>query len=162
MCFVATFICSMILIFLWDQGSHSASFGSSIGVLVLIFIFRFAISVEYTTFYVYFNELFPTQVRVLGTGLVSMMAGVIITVAPTILQACINTKFPVMIIFAALSALSCGLSALLPETLHVDLHDEIEELRDIKPEPKTDSSVSFITNQGEEGKRDSNIGQINP
>ena len=54
-CFAITFACSIILIFVWDQGSDNASLGSSIGVLVLIFIFRFAITIEYTTFYIYFN-----------------------------------------------------------------------------------------------------------
>jgi hypothetical protein len=81
-CFLTTFLCSMVLIFLWDQGSEKVDIGSSIGVLTLIFIFRFAISIEYTFFYVYFNEIYPTQVRVLGTSLVSLMGGAMVTVAP--------------------------------------------------------------------------------
>ncbi len=83
-CFALTFICSLILTFIWKQGQtdEAPDIGSSIGVLSLIFIFRFAISVEYTYFYVYFNELYPTQVRVLGTSLVSTMGGVMVTIAP--------------------------------------------------------------------------------
>lgn len=86
-CFSGTFLCSLILIFLWKQGdSDNQDIGNSIGVLALIFIFRFAISLEYTYFYVYFNELFPTQIRVLGTGLVSTMGGVMVTLAPIIIE----------------------------------------------------------------------------
>ena len=54
-CFAATFLCSAVLTFMWDQEDEDPDIGKSIGVLVFIFIFRFAISVEYTFFYVYFN-----------------------------------------------------------------------------------------------------------
>ena len=81
-CFATTLLCSIVLIFIWDQGNDNASIAGSIGVLVLIFVFRFAISLEYTVFYIYFNEVYPTQIRVLGTGLVSTMGGVMVTVAP--------------------------------------------------------------------------------
>ena len=80
----------------------------------MIFIFRFAISLEYTYFYVYFNELYPTQIRVLGTGLVATMGGVTVTLAPIIIQLCIDGGFPIMIIFAVLSAVSGFLSSRLP------------------------------------------------
>jgi len=113
-CFAATFICSMVLIFIWQQDDDDPSIGSSIGVLVLIFIFRFAISLEYTVFYIYFNEVYPTQIRVLGTGLVSTMGGVMVTLAPIIIQICISGGFPIMILFAVLSALSIFLSYHLP------------------------------------------------
>ena len=113
-CFAATFICSVVLIFIWDQGNDNASIAGSIGVLVLIFVFRFAISLEYTVFYIYFNEVYPTQIRVLGTGLVSTMGGVMVTVAPEIIQACISGGFPIMILFAVLSGISIFLSSRLP------------------------------------------------
>lgn len=54
-CFAATFVCSTVLIFMWNQEDENPDIGKSIGVLVFIFIFRFAISLEYTFFYVYFN-----------------------------------------------------------------------------------------------------------
>lgn len=47
-CFALTFLCSVILIFVWKQGDNSdgaGDIGSNIFVLVLIFLFRFAISV---------------------------------------------------------------------------------------------------------------------
>ena len=115
-CFALTLACSGVLTFLWKQGDKedSVDIWSDIGVLILIFAFRFAISVEYTYFYVYFNELYPTQVRVLGTGLVSTMGGVMVTVAPTIIDLCITNGFPIMILFAVLSAISGVFSGQLP------------------------------------------------
>jgi hypothetical protein len=85
---------------------------------VFIFIFRFAVSVEYTFFYVYYNELYPTQIRVIGTSMVSVMGGAMVTIAPEIIDGCIHGGFPIMIIFAILSAFSAICSYKLPETLH--------------------------------------------
>lgn len=62
----------------------------------------------------YYNELYPTQVRVLGTGLVSLMGGVMVTVAPQIIDLCISSEFPIMILFAILSGLSGLFSSRLP------------------------------------------------
>jgi len=126
-CFITTFVCSFVLIFLWDQGSKTTpDIGSSIGVLIFIFIFRFAISVEYTFFYVYFNELYPTQVRVLGTGLVSLCGGIMVTVAPEIIDSCIEGGFPIMILFAVLSIFCVFFSYRLPETFQKTPPDVIE------------------------------------
>jgi len=114
-CFTTTLICSFTLIFIWDQSSNTTpDIGSSIGVLILIFIFRFAITVEFTFFCVYFNELYPTQVRVLGTGLVSLIGGIMITVAPIIIESCISGDFPIMILFAVLSFFCLFFSTCLP------------------------------------------------
>jgi hypothetical protein len=116
--------------------------------LALIFIFRFAVSLEYTFFYVYFNELYPTQIRVIGTSLVSVMGGVMVTIAPEIIDACIGSGFPVMILFTVLSALSAVCSRKLPETLHRVPSDVIEELRvdssSIITNPETDSGLGEV------------------
>ena len=62
-------VCAILLFFAWDQGSsRNQSFVTSIFVLVLVFIFRFVVTVVYTYLFVYIVKLFPTQVRVLGTG----------------------------------------------------------------------------------------------
>jgi hypothetical protein len=60
------------------------------------------------------------------------MGGAMVTVASFIISGCIDSGFPIMIIFAVLSALSAFFSSLLPETLHAEPHDEIEELRDVE------------------------------
>jgi MFS transporter, putative metabolite:H+ symporter len=128
-CFAATFVCSAILTFMWNQEEENPAIGESIGVLAFIFLFRFAISLEYTFFYVYFNELYPTQVRVIGTSMVSVMGGIMVTIAPEIIDGCIHSGFPIMILFAVLSALSAACSYKLPETLHKVPADVVEELR---------------------------------
>lgn len=57
--------------------------------MALIFIFRYAITLEYTIFYVYINELYPTQVRVLGMGLIAMAGGFVVTTVPESIDLCI-------------------------------------------------------------------------
>lgn len=66
-CFSLSFVCSFALIFLWTgqvEIQSSSDIAANVGVLVLVFLFRFAITVEYTFFIIYYNELYPTQVRV--------------------------------------------------------------------------------------------------
>lgn len=113
-CFGITFVCSIILLFLWNQDDENPDIGSSIGVLIFIFIFRFAISVQYTFFYIYFNELYPTQIRVIGTSLVSVMGGIIVTLAPEIIDFFLQRSYPIMILFAVFSGLGVILSKMLP------------------------------------------------
>jgi hypothetical protein len=60
------------------------------------------------------------------------MGGVMVTVAPEILDTCISKGFPVMVLFVILSGLSGLLSSRLPETLQKTPPDEIEELRLLK------------------------------
>lgn len=147
-CFAATFVCSVILTFIWNQGDQNPDVASSIGVLALIFVFRFAISLEYTFFYVYFNECYPTQIRVIGTSLVSVMGGIVVTIAPEIIDACISGGFPIMILFAVLSGLSALCSYKLPETFQKTPPDVIQELRIAISNPSLitnpEDSVSYL------------------
>lgn len=114
-CMATTAVCSGVLIFIWKQDQDEAGdIGSNIGVLALIFIFRFAISTEYTFFYVYFNEVYPTQIRVIGTGLVSTMGAAMVTVASIIIDSCIHAGIPVMAIFAGLSIITILVFTRLP------------------------------------------------
>jgi MFS family permease len=83
-CFAVAAACQILLIFVWNQGA-TANFSStyeSCLLMLLIFVFRFAISVEYAFFFVYVNELFPTQVRVLGLNFVSVIGAVFVTIFP--------------------------------------------------------------------------------
>ena len=88
------------------------------------------IATEYTFFYVYFNEVYPTQIRVLGTSLVSLMGATVVTVAPEIIDGCIQGGFPIMILFAILSGISMICSWKLPETLNITPPEIIQELRE--------------------------------
>lgn len=57
------------------------------------------------------------------------MGGVMATVIPQIIGACESGSFPIMIIFAILSALSGVVSYRLPETYERTPSDVIQELR---------------------------------
>ena len=87
---------------------------NSIVVIVLFFVFRFAICLEYATFFIYFNELYPTQVRVLGTSLVSSIGGIMAIIAPLLLEYCFQVGFPVMVIFTFMSVFCLYYSKQLP------------------------------------------------
>lgn len=113
-CFGLSSICAIILVFIWDQAEENPTLGNSIAVLVLIFIFRFAVTLEYTFFCVYLNELYPTQIRVIGTSLVELIGSLMVSSAPEILDGCLNSGFPVMILFSAFSILSIIFSKQLP------------------------------------------------
>ena len=130
-CYSVTLVCSFLLLFIWDQGSaEEKPLGNSILVLFLVFVFRFAITIEFTVFYVYFIELYPTQTRVLGTGFVSTLGALAITFAPIILHFCIFKNIPIMALCIFMSAISIYLSKLLPETLGQIPPEIIPELMD--------------------------------
>jgi hypothetical protein len=101
---------------MWNQGAkeETADLKGSIEILAFIFLFRFAITIEFTYFFVYFNELYPTQIRVMGTSVIALMSGVMMIVVPFAIDLCIEGGISIMIIFAAMSAVSMLLSAMLP------------------------------------------------
>ena len=61
----------------------------------------------------YITELFPTQARVVGYSLVTVLGGITIAVSDLLITLANNSGFSVMILFAAFSLLSllvsCGL-----------------------------------------------------
>ena len=116
--FLTSFICTTILFFIWDQSkTKKVDFLNSLGVIIVVFVFRFVISLEVTIFWTYQNECFPTQVRVLGSSLLQSIGGLTVTIAPILIELCIRNNFPVMLIFASLSIICMVLSKRLPETL---------------------------------------------
>ena len=117
-CFGITGICALVLIFVWDQGGDDTETDATeqIIILVLIFLFELAISVEFTIFYVYENEIYPTQARVIGTSIVSLVGEGVVVLASEILDFCFEKDFPVMIIFASLAGLCLIIKFQMPET----------------------------------------------
>lgn len=116
-CFGLTGVCSVILIFTWKQrGEEESTAAEQLIVLILIFLFSLSISIEFTIFYVYQNELFPTQARLIGTSVVSLVGEGVVIFGSEIIDLCLENGFPVMIIFASLSSLCIFVSFLLPET----------------------------------------------
>jgi hypothetical protein len=82
-CFGCTLLSSVALIFLWDQSEETEStLATDIAILILLFLFQLSIAKQYSVFYVFANEAFPTQARVIAISLVSLMGGLMATVTP--------------------------------------------------------------------------------
>ena len=95
--FGCTFICAIILLFIWSPGAEEkVDIGANLGTLAVIFLFRFFITVEYISFLVYQQELYPTQIRIVGTGLVCISGGVIIMTNPLIISFCNSIGLHIM------------------------------------------------------------------
>lgn len=75
---------------------------------------QFSVSTEFASFYVYFNEIYPAQVRVLGTGLVAASSGILYTFSQKLIEICYSYDFKVMIVITALAAACLICSYLLP------------------------------------------------
>jgi hypothetical protein len=89
-CFGCTLMSSVALIFLWDQNEEAeASLAVNIIILVLLFLFQLAIAKQYSVFYVFSNEVFPTQARVISMSLISLMGGLMTTVTAKVVGVCL-------------------------------------------------------------------------
>lgn len=88
-------------------------------------------SLEFTAFLVYINELYPTQIRVIGTNFIIIAGGLMVTIAPEIIDICIMLGFPLMLVFAICSALAIYASSQLPETYQVRPPDVIREVKEV-------------------------------
>jgi hypothetical protein len=105
-CFGCTLLSSVALIFLWDQSEETEStLATDIAILILLFLFQLAIAKQYSVFYVFANEAFPTQARVIAISLVSLMGGLMATVTPKVVGLCLENNFPVMVVFSVMSGL---------------------------------------------------------
>lgn len=90
-CFGCGLVTSIILLFLWDQNDDSLDLehlGVPIIVLALIFINQLAISVQFTVFFIYLNEVYPTQARVIGMSTVSFFGAITTTANPLLIGVC--------------------------------------------------------------------------
>lgn len=113
--FSIVFVCSFILIFIWDQNNQSVTnVEANIFVLLLVFILEFAVTTEFNFFVIYITELYPTQVRVIGNGLVQIFGSAVLLVAEQIISGCFNSGFRIMILFALMGGLSVVSSVFLP------------------------------------------------
>jgi hypothetical protein len=86
-------------------------------ILAILFIITFCVSAEYTYFYVYLTELYPTQVRVIGLSLVTFSGAITLAVSQYIIDSCLSSGFNVMIVFSLFALVSLVASFFLPETL---------------------------------------------
>lgn len=83
-------------------------------MLLLVFVLEFAVTTEFNFFVIYITELYPTQVRVIGNGLVQIFGSAVLLVAEQIISGCFSSGFRIMILFALMAGLSVVCSAFLP------------------------------------------------
>jgi hypothetical protein len=81
--------------------------------LVLIFIFRAAVSLYFCIFYLYVNELYPSRVSGIGLGIISAVGIIATTISPIVLGILKRNDFNIMIIFCAFGVLAMGLTNLM-------------------------------------------------
>ena len=128
--------CSLLLLFLWDQsGKQPGGRLTNILVLFFIFVIEFAISNEFNFYCVYLNEVLPTQVRIIGIGFIKTFGAAMVMSTPAIINWCISSGFPLMIIFGVLAGFSAWCSFILPETLGKRPAEVIDELKEEKSLP---------------------------
>ena len=113
--FAIVMLCSFILIFVWHQDeTEVAHLGESIFVLIFLFLIELTISNAFNNYAVYLNELYPTQIRLVGIAFVKMFGAITTMVSSQIIHACISSGFRIMILFTILAGISIFLYYLLP------------------------------------------------
>ena len=82
--------------------------------MVVLIIINLVISIEFSFLEVYTTELFPSQVRVIGFGLIVVLGASGVSASEFIINACINNGFSVMILFSIIAFISIIASLFLP------------------------------------------------
>lgn len=113
-CFGCTLISATTLIFVWDQNSNDSNISKNLVILVLVFLLQFAITKQYCIYYVYLNEVVPTQARMISVSLVGLTGGLASTSASGVIGICLDNGFPVMVVFAILSGVCILIVIYLP------------------------------------------------
>ena len=107
--------CSIVLIFVWDQNAtSSSSTANSVLTLMFMFLVVLVVSSAFTFYAVYLNELFPTQVRIVGIGFIKSWGALTGMASSEIISACFNSGFKIMILFAILAGISMIITWALP------------------------------------------------
>jgi len=84
--------------------------------LALIFIFRFAISMEFALMNVYQTELYPTRIRNISGGVLGVFGTVASTTSPLIMGAVTRAKINPFIVFTIMGLLAIAAYSFSPET----------------------------------------------
>ena len=110
-------LCALLLVFIWDQNKEEVTdIWSNIAVLAVVFLNQFVVVAEFNFFLVYINELYPTQVRIIGIGFIKIFGGLSQTLAALLISLCLRNNFRIMIIFSTLAGVCVVCSRFLPET----------------------------------------------
>ena len=105
-------ICSIALIFIWDQNAKQVQNG--VIVLILLFFIELVVSNAFNFYAIYLNELYPNQIRIVAIGFIKTFGSITPMVSAFIIDACLDSGFPIMLLFAILAAVSIVLSWILP------------------------------------------------
>jgi hypothetical protein len=115
--FAIIMACSTVLIFIWDQDETEVTdIGSNMVTLIFLFFIELTVSNAFNFYSIYLNELFPTQVRIIGVGFIKTFGSLTVTFSGQLISACLNGGFKIMILFAILAGICGILSWMLPET----------------------------------------------
>jgi hypothetical protein len=82
--------------------------------LVLIFIFRFAISMEFALMNVYQNELYPIRIRIIATGVLGVFGTIASTTNPIIMGVITRSGINHFILFTIMGFLAIGAYSVSP------------------------------------------------
>jgi sugar phosphate permease len=110
-------VISGILIFLTKPADCNNSCSIIYVQLVLIFIFRFLISMEFALVNIYQTELYPIRVRNIAVGVLGVFGTISSTVAPLLMGVLTRSNINHFILFAAMGVLATGSFTFAPETL---------------------------------------------
>ena len=91
---------SIGLTFVWDQNNYKPiSLEDSIWVLVLLFLFMFAITAELCFFALQLYEIYPTQVRIVGSSVAWACGTTILTFLQLLISFFLNSGISIMAFF---------------------------------------------------------------
>lgn len=84
--------------------------------MVIVFVMRFAVSMEFQVFLIYVNELYPTQIVGMGLSYVSALGTLPNVFIPELINVSDRHGINIMIFFCLVAALGLISSAFLRET----------------------------------------------
>lgn len=113
--------------------------------LVLIFIFRFLISMEFAIVGIYQAELYPIRVRNISVGVLNVFGTVASTLAPIVMGYFTREGINHFILFTVLGILSIGAASFCPETLGMKCPEEIEEIAFLKIKRSANKRSNFYS-----------------
>ena len=112
-------------------------------MLVFLFFIELTVSNAFNNYAVYLNELYPTQIRIVGIAFIKMFGAITTMVSSQIIHACISSGFKIMILFTILAGVSIVLYYLLPETHGKRPPEVIEELASSREEKELRSTKDY-------------------
>lgn len=84
--------------------------------MIIVFIMRFAVSLQFQVLYIYITELYPIQVGSMGLGFACIIGHIPNVVLPELINVLNRSNFSIMIVFSIISLISLVASAVTEET----------------------------------------------